>query len=367
MSEVPTVEGLAAVARRRVDHRRRRGGPRDLVRRVRVRGLPRRQPGRRHRAVPRGRRLTLGILAWRAGTRGVVGSVQDAAVAVLALVATATAAKAHCWSAGAPAGRSTPRHLPHRRRRDPGRDGPAAASSSWCSGRSGWATWSGSCRTRSSGGSSPAPDGCSSRAASTSPRACCRTSARSTILLRTATSSRAGFPAFAFGAIMLLAVRLVKKPLVIPTVLGIGLVVFAIGMLVTGSSIDERAGGAVAARTVRCGPAVAAVDVPRAHRRRLVGGARAVGRDRDGGVRGRDRDLVQHLRDRGRVGPGPGHERGAPRRRGAERGLRRPGRDPRVPRAQPDRARRAHERGRADGRADRRARSRWPRSCSAPR
>ena len=32
--------------------------------------------------------LTLGILAWRAGARGVVGTVQDAATAVLALVAT---------------------------------------------------------------------------------------------------------------------------------------------------------------------------------------------------------------------------------------------------------------------------------------
>ena len=32
--------------------------------------------------------LTLGILAWRAGSRGVVGTVQDAATAVLAIVAT---------------------------------------------------------------------------------------------------------------------------------------------------------------------------------------------------------------------------------------------------------------------------------------
>jgi SulP family sulfate permease len=35
--------------------------------------------------------LTLAILAWRAGARGVVGSVQDAAAAVLAIVATSTA------------------------------------------------------------------------------------------------------------------------------------------------------------------------------------------------------------------------------------------------------------------------------------
>jgi SulP family sulfate permease len=38
--------------------------------------------------------LTLAFLAWRAGSRGVVGSVQDAAVVVLALIADATAAKA---------------------------------------------------------------------------------------------------------------------------------------------------------------------------------------------------------------------------------------------------------------------------------
>jgi hypothetical protein len=35
--------------------------------------------------------LTLAIVAWRAGSRGVVGSVQDAAAAVLAVVATNTA------------------------------------------------------------------------------------------------------------------------------------------------------------------------------------------------------------------------------------------------------------------------------------
>ena len=37
--------------------------------------------------------LTLGILAWRAGSRGVVGSVQDAAAAVLGVVAATTAAR----------------------------------------------------------------------------------------------------------------------------------------------------------------------------------------------------------------------------------------------------------------------------------
>src|SRR4029453_18215495 len=38
--------------------------------------------------------LTLGFLAWRAGDRGVVGSVQDAATAVLSILALSTATKA---------------------------------------------------------------------------------------------------------------------------------------------------------------------------------------------------------------------------------------------------------------------------------
>ena len=43
--------------------------------------------------------------------------------------------------------------------------------------------------------------------------------------------------------ILLVATRLVKSPLVIPAVLGIGLVLFAIGMLVTGSSIASARSG----------------------------------------------------------------------------------------------------------------------------
>jgi len=50
-------------------------------------------------------------------------------------------------------------------------------------------------------------------------------------------------PAFAFGVVLLVATRLVKRPIVIPVVLGIGLVLFAIGMLVTGSSIPSARSG----------------------------------------------------------------------------------------------------------------------------
>ena len=55
---------------------------------------------------------------------------------------------------------------------------------------------------------------------------------------------RLWLPAFAFGLILLLAVRWVKRPLVIPIVIGIGLVVFVIGVFATGSSLEEvRRGG----------------------------------------------------------------------------------------------------------------------------
>ena len=50
-------------------------------------------------------------------------------------------------------------------------------------------------------------------------------------------------PALAFGVILLLAVRLVKKPLVIPIVIAAGLALFAVGMLITGSSIDDAWAG----------------------------------------------------------------------------------------------------------------------------
>jgi SulP family sulfate permease len=45
--------------------------------------------------------------------------------------------------------------------------------------------------------------------------------------------------ALVFGVILLIAVRVIRRPLVIPAVIGIGLVVFVVGMVVTGSSLDE--------------------------------------------------------------------------------------------------------------------------------
>ncbi|MDH5314229.1 MAG: SulP family inorganic anion transporter, partial [Actinomycetota bacterium] len=51
-------------------------------------------------------------------------------------------------------------------------------------------------------------------------------------------------PALAFGVILLLAVRIVKRPIVIPAVIGLGLVAFVAVALATGSSLETiRAGG----------------------------------------------------------------------------------------------------------------------------
>jgi SulP family sulfate permease len=50
-------------------------------------------------------------------------------------------------------------------------------------------------------------------------------------------------PALAFGVVLLVATRVIRRPLVIPAVIAIGLVAFAIGMLLTRSSIDEARTG----------------------------------------------------------------------------------------------------------------------------
>src|SRR4029450_1705073 len=196
--------------------------------------------------------LTLGFLAWRAGERGVVGSVQDAATAVLSILALSTATKAInimriCQTASV--GRcETPdvfltvvaatlvvtlscgviflvlgtfrlgnlvRFIPYPV------VGGVLAGSGWLLFKGGiyiasgvdlsFRTWRG------------LRGGCE-------------------LLVSPVTLERS-LPALAFGVILYLAVRLVKKPLVIPIMLGIGLVLFAIGMLATGSSIDAAKHG----------------------------------------------------------------------------------------------------------------------------
>ena len=62
--------------------------------------------------------------------------------------------------------------------------------------------------------------------------------------LVTAEALKRWLPALAFGVILLVAARVVKRPFVIPAVIAIGLVSFAIGMVGTGSSIEDvREGG----------------------------------------------------------------------------------------------------------------------------
>jgi SulP family sulfate permease len=185
--------------------------------------------------------LTLAFLAWRSGSRGVVGSVQDAAAAVLGLVASAAAAKAAdldliarqsglevhgrpdifltvvaatlvvtvlCGIVFTVIGRfrlgALIRFVPY-----PVVGGFLAGT--------GWLLFKGGIYVSTG-----------------------------TILhLRTVPSMIREYqlahwiPALAFGVILLIAVRKVKRPLVIPAVIAIGLVVFVVGMIATGSSIDE--------------------------------------------------------------------------------------------------------------------------------
>jgi len=176
--------------------------------------------------------LTLAILAWRAGSRGVVGSVQDAAAAVLAIVAT-NAALASFGSVdrafltvvaatlvvtlltsvtflllGTFRLGSLARFIPY-----PVVGGFLAGT--------GWLLMKGGLRV----------------------------AVGIDLEVRTLSKFIDSFalmrwvPAFGFGVILLVASRVVKRPLVIPAVIGIGFVVFAIGMLVTGSSLEEARTG----------------------------------------------------------------------------------------------------------------------------
>jgi sulfate permease, SulP family len=189
--------------------------------------------------------LTLAILAWRAGSRGVVGSVQDAAAAVLAIVASTTAAKAAAIQQVADA-----THLQNFERPDVFltviaatlvvtvlcgvvfaalgtlrlgnlvRFVPYPVVGGFLAG-TGWLLLKGGIYVAS--GIQPA----------------LRTARN---LTREYALVRWG-PALAFGVLLLVAVRVVKRPLVIPAVLGIGLVAFAVGMVVTGSSLTDARSG----------------------------------------------------------------------------------------------------------------------------
>ncbi|MGZ8652770.1 MAG: SLC26A/SulP transporter family protein [Actinomycetota bacterium] len=190
--------------------------------------------------------LTLAILAWRAGRRGVVGSVQDAAAAVLAVVASTTAFKA---AEIARVAQATGLHdyeapdvfltviaatlvvtvlcgivfvaLGTFRLGNLVRFVPYPVVGGFLAG-TGWLLFKGGIYVASG----------------------VEVHLRTIGLMLRSGSLKHWLPAFVFGVILLLAVRLVKKPLVIPIVLAVGLALFAIGMLVTGSSIETvREGG----------------------------------------------------------------------------------------------------------------------------
>ena len=189
--------------------------------------------------------LTLAILAWRAGSRGVVGSVQDAAAAVLAIVAASTAAKAAAIQQVADAtgleGFERPdvfltviaatlivtvlcgvvfAALGTFRLGNLVRFVPYPVVGGFLAG-TGWLLLKGGIYVAS--GVQPA----------------LRTVRN---LTREYTLVRWG-PALAFGVLLLVAVRVVKRPLVIPAVLGIGMVAFAFGVVVTGSSLESAREG----------------------------------------------------------------------------------------------------------------------------
>ena len=189
--------------------------------------------------------LTLGILAWRAGRRGVVGSVQDAAAAVLAVVAATTAAKAADIARVAQATGLKDYETPDVfltviaatlvvtilcgvvflalgtfRLGNLVRFVPYPVVGGFLAG-TGWLLFKGGIYVASG----------------------IEVHLRTVGLMLHSEALKHSLTALAFGLILLFAVRWVKKPLVIPIVLGIGLVVFAIGMLVTGSSIDAAKEG----------------------------------------------------------------------------------------------------------------------------
>ena len=195
--------------------------------------------------------LTLGILAWRAGSRGVVGSVQDAAVAVLGVVATTTAARVALLAAETTTGDAFEPPdvfltviaatlvvtvlcgvvffaLGKFKLGNLVRFVPYPVVGGFLAG-TGWLLLKGGIYVAS--GVLPGLVWFN-----TGYLRKIETLMHSFVL-------QLWLPAFAFGVILLVAVRLIKRPLVIPAVLGIGLLLFAIGMLVTGSSIESAREG----------------------------------------------------------------------------------------------------------------------------
>jgi SulP family sulfate permease len=190
--------------------------------------------------------LTLATLAWRAGRRGVVGSVQDAAAAVLALAAATAAAKAtQLQQIATFAGLKD-------------FEGPdvfltviaATLVVTILCGATflilGWRGWGNLIRFVPY----PVVGGFLAGTGWLLLKGGIYVTSNVEIhldriddLTRQYTLIR-WLPAFAFGVVLLLAVRTVKKPLVIPVTIGIGIAVFVLVAVATGSGVgDIREGG----------------------------------------------------------------------------------------------------------------------------
>ena len=252
--------------------------------------------------------LTLAFMAWRAGRRGIVGGLQGTGAAVMAIVSASVVVH----GAGSPndiflsalaAGVVAMVlcgvvffWLGSRRRGDLIRFVPYPVVGGFLAG-TGWLLFKGGVYVAS--GVSPFFKPLSD--------------------LGAAEALQRWLPTLAFGVILLIAVRVDQAPARDPG----GDRDRARGVRGRGGRHRLLFGGGprrrVAARILRFGDLVGDVDVQRARRRRLVGGAPIVGRDRDRGLRCHVRDLVQHLRHRARLGPGPRHQPGAPRRGRPER------------------------------------------------
>jgi sulfate permease, SulP family len=172
--------------------------------------------------------VTLGILAWRAGSRGVVGSLQEVPAAVLAGVASATAlgtfggpdrafltVVAATLVVGLLCGIAL-LALGALRRGNLLRFVPLPVVGGLLAGI-GWLLCKGGIGV----------------AATLPPELLTLADLRTGEML-----TRWG-PAVAFGVVLLAATRLVRRPLVLPVVLAIGVVLFAVGATVTGSSMAE--------------------------------------------------------------------------------------------------------------------------------
>jgi sulfate permease, SulP family len=176
--------------------------------------------------------LTLVFMAWRAGSRGVVGGLQGTGAAMMAIVSASAVVHAAgspqdiFYSALAAIMVATVLcgvvfwRLGSRRRGDLIRFVPYPVVGGFMAG-TGWLLLKGGIYVAS------------------------RVSPLFTPLgdLAETSALQRWLPALAFGVILLIAVRVIDRPLVIPAVIVIGLVAFGIGVVATGSSIEEVRGG----------------------------------------------------------------------------------------------------------------------------